>query len=468
MRRIGLSTKLIFTVGILATIIVAIATLVIGVLVYVQTEQQIKNQLAKASQQIISEHLMVVNDTVAMQKKDDGASLVILLRNMDMSLYIADASGLSLAKYGIYRNISPTELSQLFSLENTRLKYQGGVYKDVEVTKIGRLDVYTVPLRSGSTIIGFMQLARVNYIWPVLTQSLLLALLIQLPITWMASVYVIRWGTRATLSPLAELVEKVEELQVDNLPETFSIHEKMDYDVRLLTKTLQTLIARARTSMMRQREIAQNLSHEFKTPLARVNARLSLMRPKVSKDQVKILDAITVEIVGLGEQVDSLLDVAIHEVTAYQSSVTNWKLKALCEELIQAISNPQRVVLDIPDRFVLPIPIGHARTVLRNILENAVKYGLPEGQIKIQLHQFSHQWRLTISNATSASIRGENTKNIFLRHYRGFLASSIQGHGLGMAIVRDICRQLGLEVHFISSDPDNVRVELCGKMDKSG
>ncbi|MBP9813991.1 HAMP domain-containing histidine kinase [Candidatus Woesebacteria bacterium] len=461
MHNIGLSTKLIFTVGILASVIVTIATLVIGILVYVQTEQQIQQQLAQASQQIISEHLMGVNGNVVLQKKDEGASLVVLLRNMDMSLYIASASGASLAKYGIYRNINTGELASLFS-EKDMHQEKDETYKDVEVAKIGRLDVFTAPLRSGSTVVGYIQLTRVNYIWPVLVNSLFWALMIQLPITWIVSAIVIRWGTQTTLAPLRELVKKVEAMKVDELPETFSLSSRMDHDVRVLTETLQALISRVRSSLTRQREMAQNLSHEFKTPLARVNARLSLMRPHVKKVHQKTLDEVIHEMVGLGEQVDGLLDVAIHEISTLQSKNNHWKLQSLCRELIQSLPNPSRVMMEIPSQCVLPIPIGLARTLLRNILENAAKYGPAHGRIVIKVTQTKAQWRLIVINASRAGI--ESSANIFVRHYRGLVTSSIQGHGLGMAIVRDICKQLGIEVRFIATDPDNIRVELSGNL----
>lgn len=459
MQRLGLSQKLMLTVGMLATVIVMIATFIIGILIYVQTEQQIKKQLTQTSQRIINDHLMGVDGSVVLQKKDEGQALVVLLRNMDMSMYMTDASGSALATYGIYRNIKNANLAMLFSKADIPTIGQFGTYVDKQIIQIGRVDTYTVPLRSGPIIVGYMQLARINYIWPVLITSFFWALLIQLPITWFVSVFVIRWGTQSTLSPLRELVKKVEELNIDELPETFSITSQMDHDVRILTETLKALIIRISSSLTRQREMAQNLSHEFKTPLARVNARLTVLRPQVSEPYKKNIDAIMQEIVSLGQQVDGLLDLATHE-SSHIPSHQPWRFLTLLSELTSQLSNPERVVLDVPKTFSIPIPIGHARMIWRNILENAAKYGAAGGIIHVQVRDVGKRWNVSVLNATPSLATKEN---VFVRQYRGIMSKSIQGHGLGMAIVRDLCKQLGLEVSYNADNPMRVCVEVNGK-----
>lgn len=464
MRKVGLSTKLTMTVGILASLIVTIAAISIGVLVYIQTEQQIRKQLSNVSTLIINEYLMHDQGRVSLQKKDEGQSLVILLRNMDMSLLLMDATGSAIAEYGIYRNISGPDKHIMFTRDDTRTfrGSSGGVYVDKELSQVGRVDTFTVPLRKGADIIGFMQLTRINNIWPIIIQSLVWALLIQLPITWIAAVYVIRWGTRHTLAPLSQLVSTVETMDVDHLPEHLAQPPRMDHDVRLLYQTLRTLMTRVRSTLLRQREISQNVSHEFKTPLTRVTTRLSLIVPHVSSTQKEVIRTAMKELVGLGQQVDGLLDMAIYESSAAQKTSHAIFLKPLIEDIGAKLPKSKKVSVDIPPTMKVSIPVGHARTIWRNLLENAAKYGSPGGVIDVTAHESSSTWSVVVSNATDK--KTVLASHIFIRYYRGFVSRSIQGHGLGMAIVRDVCTQLDLEVKYkVDDDGSRVTVEVLGK-----
>lgn len=463
MRKIGLSARLTMTVGILASGIVAIAAVSIGMLIYLQSEQQIRKQLSAASTVIINDYLMNDQGQVSLQKKDDGQSLVVLLRNMDMSLFLTNASGSAIAEYGIYRSISASDKSILFQAGDAGDTHNSsaGVYVDKEISQIGRLDTYTVPLRNGSAIIGYMQITRINNIWPIIMQSLLWALLIQLPVTWIAAVYVIRWGTRQTLAPLGQLVSTVETLDVDHLPENLSEPVRMDYDVRLLYQTFHVLMARIRSTLTRQKEISQNVSHEFKTPLTRVITRLALIVEKVSPEQRTIVEGAMQELVGLGQQVDGLLDMAVYETSVEQSGTAGFLFSPFIRNLGANLPKSKRVTYHIPRGMKLPIPEGHARIIWRNLLENAAKYSSGNGAIDVSAHETPHAWSVSVSNAVDRA--AAPSSRVFLRHYRGFVSHSIQGHGLGMAIVRDVCKQLHLELDYEVDNDMRVCVRISGK-----
>lgn len=463
MGRISLSTRLTMMVGVLASCIVAIAAISIGMLVYVQSEHQIRNQLSSASTIIIKDYLMNEEGIVAHQAKDNGQSLVMYLRNMDMSVLLVNSSGLTIAEYGIYRNIKEADKKNLFDtivLEAVKRK-GSGIYTDKELPQVGRLDTFTVPLRNGSEIIGYMQLSRINNIWPIITQSLLWALLIQLPITWVAAVYMIRWGTYRTLSPLNELVSTVETLDIDRLPESIREPARMDHDVLLLYKTLRALISRIRSTLIRQREISLNVSHEFKTPLTRVITRLALIVHEVTPAHKTVINSVMKELVDLGQQVDGLLDVATNETSMAQFLSPSILLKPLIEELCTKLPRATHVAYHIPHDMKVPIPEGHARILWRNLLDNASKYGLAHGTIDIAAHETHNRWFVSVSNAADKTVIA--TPHVFLRHYRGFVSHSIQGYGLGMAIVRDICRQLKLDVNYNVEDNSRVIVQVSGE-----
>lgn len=445
-------------VGMLASCIVAVAAMSIGMLIYVQSEQQIRKQLSSAAAVIIGDYLMSEQGNVALQTKDEGQSLVVYLRNMDMSMLLANSTGVTIAEFGIYRNIKTRDKKILFNtanLEKVR-KSGSGIYIDKELSEVGRLDTFTVPLRNGSETVGFMQLSRINYIWPIILQSLLWALFIQLPITWLAAVYMIRWGTHRTLLPLNELVSTVETLDIDQLPEQIREPSRMDHDVLLLYKTLSGLITRIRSTLIRQREIAQNVSHEFKTPLTRVTTRLALVVREAAPKQKQVIESVMKELVGLGQQVDGLLDLAVYEKTTVRGEAAGLLFSPFIKNIRANLPRSNRVIYKIPRGMRIPIPESHARIVWRNLLENAAKYGSASGSIEVTALRSSSKWSVSVTNAVERNTA--SSSHVFLRHYRGLVSHSIQGHGLGMAIVRDVCKQLHLKVDYIV---DARRVCVC-------
>ena len=448
----GLTGRLTMTVGLLTSGIVFIVAVAIAGLVYVQTELQIKRDLSRAASAIIRDELLSAKGNIGLQKQDGGQSLAVLLRNLDVSLYIRDASGSALASYGIYRTVGQSGLGELMRNipEGTRFL---PLYKDIELPTVGRVDTYAVPLTEGETVVGLMQLTRVNNMWQVLGRALLFALLIVLPFSWMLAVFVIRWGTKRTLSPLSELVSSVERLDVDHLPEHLVHPRAMDDDVRTLHRTLETLMARIRETIARQREISENVSHEFKTPLTRIATRLGVLSASASSSDKKILDLAIRELVDLGEQVDGLLDLAIYGSSPGQG--VSIVLKPFLLDLVSRMATKgHRINLSIPESFEVILPQGHARIIFRNLLENAIKYAVPESEISVTATQTDTHRSIVVLNKVDPSRAFDG--DVFKRKERG---TAGRGYGLGLAIVRDIVHQLGLAIDYRHSS-GAVRVSL--------
>lgn len=462
MRGLGLSGRLFVTITILSTVLVAAVTAATGFFVYFQTETQMKSQLTGAARTIIADYLMAENGAITLRKRDDGQSLATYLRMMDLNLAIVDASGSSVARYGLYRSIDDRTFPSVFGPQDFRrvAGTPSGWYGDKYVADIGTLDTFTAPLSSGGNALGYIQVMRLNYLWPIIVRSLVWALVMQIPLTWVSAMIVIHWGTRHTLRPLNELAVRVGALDLDSLPSSLELTNPMDGDVKAVLDTLNALIRRVRTTLQRERELAQNLSHEFKAPFARIGARLLKLRD-LDDPHRRVVESIQRDIVAMGQQVDSLLDVALHETTAANGD-RPWHVKPFMEELTASLPEGGRYSIDIPDTLLLSMPIGHARTLWRNILDNAMKYGVAGGEIRISGSSEAGRWKICVTNAFSDV--PAPSASVFLRRYRGLVTHSVQGYGLGMAIVRDIARQLGLDVSFVTDDKDRVAVEVSGKV----
>ena len=106
---------------------------------------------------------------------------------------------------------------------------------------------------------------------------------------------------------------------------------------------------------------------------------------------------------------------------------------------------------------------GRIKQVLVNLLDNAIKYTQPNGEVHISVAAFQHTAILEISD-TGIGIPAESLSNVFDRFYRSDKARTREsgGTGLGLSIVQAICNAHGGTVRIQSEEGrgTTVRVEL--------
>ncbi|MUL38526.1 sensor histidine kinase [Gloeocapsopsis dulcis] len=110
------------------------------------------------------------------------------------------------------------------------------------------------------------------------------------------------------------------------------------------------------------------------------------------------------------------------------------------------------IQLDIPTDLPLvsanPVAL---REVLSNLLDNALKYTPPGGQIYIQAGQATENFQGIAISDTGPGIPAQDLEHMFERHYRGVQAASrIPGTGLGLAIAKDLVEQMQGKIQVFS------------------
>ncbi|MBE9191146.1 HAMP domain-containing histidine kinase [Gloeocapsopsis crepidinum LEGE 06123] len=110
------------------------------------------------------------------------------------------------------------------------------------------------------------------------------------------------------------------------------------------------------------------------------------------------------------------------------------------------------IQLDIPPNLPLvkanPVAL---REVFSNLLDNALKYTPPGGQIYIQAEQTSENFQGIAISDTGPGIPAQDLDHMFERHYRGVQAASqIPGTGLGLAIAKDLIEQMQGNIQVFS------------------
>jgi PAS domain S-box-containing protein len=197
--------------------------------------------------------------------------------------------------------------------------------------------------------------------------------------------------------------------------------------------------------------LISTVSHELRTPLAAIKGYAStLLAEDVTweiAEQRKFLNIISVEADRLGELVTNLLDMSRIEAGNLSLSPALCELNQLIEKAVSQV-RPQpgerlRLALppDLPPIFVDPQRIG---VVLRNLIENAVKYTPAESPIWVCAEQKPTEIVIRVQDE-GPGIAAEHGQHVFESFYRvdGGLARRAPGAGLGLAICQGFVQAHG-------------------------
>jgi len=121
-----------------------------------------------------------------------------------------------------------------------------------------------------------------------------------------------------------------------------------------------------------------------------------------------------------------------------------------------------------PQISVAADPVAVQRA-FRNILDNAVKYTPPDGQLRIRSSVVSQHAFVVISD-TGIGMTAEEQRRAFEYAYRGSAAraSGVEGRGLGLAVTRELLEQNGAKISLLSEPGHGLEVTIMFPLLKSG
>jgi two-component system, OmpR family, phosphate regulon sensor histidine kinase PhoR len=206
-----------------------------------------------------------------------------------------------------------------------------------------------------------------------------------------------------------------------------------------------------------RRDFVANVSHEFKTPLTSIRGYAETLMsgakddPQIAFDFLRTIERNAQHLEIL---VSDLLTLARLEAEV-PSTKEQIELRPLIEEQIASRMNPLQdrgvhVTIDCPD---IEIHADRARlsTALSNLLDNAIYYNKPGGQISISAEVQDRTLRLAVADA-GQGIPSEELPRIFERFYRVDKARTRDsgGTGLGLSIVKHAIESQGGTINVTS------------------
>lgn len=258
---------------------------------------------------------------------------------------------------------------------------------------------------------------------------------------------VLRWGLRPMRQVSSELAA-IESGQQENLKGAYP------RELKLLTDSINSLINHERKQQKRYRNGLADLAHSLKTPLTILRGTVS------SKDNIQIIT--------LNEQIDRMDNIIQYQLrrAATAGSSPGMRLLALrpvAEKIINTVTkayhNKQiKINIDIEDKLNLRIDEGDLMELLGNLIDNAFKWC--RSSVTLSARQAENKVFICIEDDGPGIMYHEVAKIL----ERGVRADqSIPGHGIGLAIVRDIIQVYDGDLSIDQNKTNGTRIVISLK-----
>ena len=248
-----------------------------------------------------------------------------------------------------------------------------------------------------------------------------------------------------TLSPIREFSDKIEEVQAQNLSDS-RIEENNVKELNQLGISYNKMLERLSEAFEIQRQFTANAAHELRTPLALMQVQLDLYNsashPGNDADTLQTIKMVTEQNDKLNRMVKTLLDMSELQTVGRDDKII---LDAIVEEVLAdleplAVEKNIKLIGKCEDATMIGSDILIYRLVY-NLVENAIKYNHPLGQVTVTAYQRNKHVYLSVED-TGSGIPKELRERVFEPFFRVDKSRSreLGGVGLGLAFVREIVR----------------------------
>ncbi len=255
---------------------------------------------------------------------------------------------------------------------------------------------------------------------------------------------------RKALRAIDQMVTRARRIGEANLTDRLP-HPGTADEIGRLVETLNEMLGRLERSFEVRRMFSADASHELRSPLSRLRAELevALRRPRPVAEYEETLRSCLDEVERIQSMIEELLELARIDTNQDQElpepiSVTDLVEAAVLAVRPRALQQGVVVVADpIPEVLVNAAPVA-AKVALANILDNAVKFSPPGGQVRVAVTAADDEAVITVSDA-GPGVAPEDTERLFQPFYRGKASRStgVPGVGLGLAIARVLVQRQG-------------------------
>lgn len=339
--------------------------------------------------------------------------------NFDFVIQVWTADGLS-----VFQSAARAELPQRAILGFSNVAARGTTYR-----------VFSMQSRSQVIQVAQDMAARRE-------MASRLALRSMLPIAVMAPLLmlVVWWAVGLSLRPVSRVRRQVAQRQADDLSDVSELG--LPDEIRPLVHELNLLFARVHQAFDAQTNFVADAAHELRSPLAALKLQVQgLQRATDDATREVAVGRLVTGIDRATRLVEQLLVLARHQANTLETKAQPVSLAEMARLAIaEATPAAQARHIDlglghaVEDRIA-----GHPdalRILMRNLLDNAVKYTPTGGRVDLEIQREANLLRLVVEDS-GPGIADTDLERVLDRFYR-IAGTQTTGSGLGLAIVKSI------------------------------
>lgn len=269
-----------------------------------------------------------------------------------------------------------------------------------------------------------------------------------------------------TLSPIGRLSRQAKAATADNLQVRLDAPSR-DAEIVGLVETLNGLLSRLSETAAAKGRFCSAASHELRTPLQALSGHLelALARDRTQEEYRAAVEEAHRQTQRLTKLTKNLLMLyQLDSADAVQPDEPG-DLAAICRDCINqfdplARERRLRMSASLPESAPFSAPVTHAEALVRNLIENAVRYATDGSEVRVDLTVLSNGVELTVFNecAFPADWEAEKLLEPFSRPDASRTAST-GGTGLGLTICRSIADANGWLLQ-LTTVPEAIQARL--------
>lgn len=299
----------------------------------------------------------------------------------------------------------------------------------------------TVPIRGGGALQIAISINDIERAKSAIQRGGLL-----LAIFCMFGAVAIAWLSAQRVSrPIQDLADAAEEIaRTGNLQVAVDVGG--DTEIRQLTASFNAMTRALQSSRDQQKQLVQDASHEFRTPLTSLRANSELLqRSDLGQDaRFEVLRDIRIEIDELTSLTSELSALATDQKTIEETTVVD--LGSVIEEIVDRARRrySQEIKLNVESSASVSVRQSQFDRALSNLIDNAAKFSPSDKSIEVLVRAK----RIEVVDH-GLGVADEEKSQIFDRFFRAIATRSLPGSGLGLAIVKQF------------ADDHNAKVEVA-------
>ena len=269
-----------------------------------------------------------------------------------------------------------------------------------------------------------------------LTKYMVIAFPIVLLPVWLA----VRLGLR----PLRSLSDRIAQRGADDLSPVGV--DPRYAELKPLVSALDALLCALRTKIRREHAFVQDAAHELRTPMAVISAQAHVLAKAADAEaRLEAEQRMDHAIARASHLVQQLLVLARIDADRPAAPALEDLAQLARQEIAQcapaAMARDIELSLEAPDALPMQLEAHAFRSVLHNLVDNAVRYGREGGRVAVELRREAKTLMLAVAD-DGPGIAPAERELVFDRFYRA-AGQDAAGSGLGLAIVKQAALRLG-------------------------